>query len=541
MGLFMRKSSKGIVAFIGLTITSSAQIVADFQTSRGEFSVVLDHVNAPLATANFIHLAGKGDDVFETRNGVPFLEDPTHNRHLYSTIAESDSVKLPLTVSYVPISSTMRAHYEIKQSGTFIGAVETFLLSSYYADVTGQDRVRLQFVNSKPTRYRITLRYPRSWIDARDQRVKNTPMYRNLKINRVETGKRFFAGSMTESLLENPGYHFQDEVLRTPGNTVNPYGTPFNTAWILAMDTLGPNRNGSRFFITSAADRSWNGKYTAFGTVVRNAGRSVVLSIANSLTDSNGLPSNEMSIDEITFRRGGDAAAFFESYHQSFMPGQIEELCMGFNRSGSQFSLVTPWKPSTLAILYQSTDLINYLAGAFEAQSPASTGPVYTNLTDAVVFAPKLFVKGFATVIPHWFSGDMELKNARFALEVNSGIDQGSLELTFSEDGVTGSYSIDMLIEQTAQGQDPVIAASIGSGTFAAQYSSESGPYKGTLTFTNVTGPLNVGELTLHFESTRYANNPLVNQSAIIRRFDARTTNPEVPFLSYSGIYRKVR
>jgi hypothetical protein len=61
------------------------------------------------------------------------------------------------------------------------------------------------------------------------------------------------------------------------------------------------------------------------------------------------------------------------------------------------------------------------------------------------------------------------------------------------------------------------------------------------LTFTNVTGPLNVGELTLHFESTRYANNPLVNQSAIIRRFDARTTNPEVPFLSYSGIYRKVR
>jgi cyclophilin family peptidyl-prolyl cis-trans isomerase len=502
MGLFMRKSSKGIVAFIGLTITSSAQIVADFQTSRGEFSVVLDHVNAPLATANFIHLAGKGDDVFETRNGVPFLEDPTHNRHLYSTIAESDSVKLPLTVSYVPISSTMRAHYEIKQSGTFIGAVETFLLSSYYADVTGQDRVRLQFVNSKPTRYRITLRYPRSWIDARDQRVKNTPMYRNLKINRVETGKRFFAGSMTESLLENPG---------------------------------------SRFFITSAADRSWNGKYTAFGTVVRNAGRSVVLSIANSLTDSNGLPSNEMSIDEITFRRGGDAAAFFESYHQSFMPGQIEELCMGFNRSGSQVSLVTPWKPSTLTTLYQSTDLINYLAGAFEAQSPASTGPVYTNLTDAVVFAPKLFVKGFATVIPHWFSGDMELKNARFALEVNSGIDQGSLELTFSEDGVTGSYSIDMLIEQTAQGQDPVIAASIGSGTFAAQYSSESGPYKGTLTFTNVTGPLNVGELTLHFESTRYANNPLVNQSAIIRRFDARTTNPEVPFLSYSGIYRKVR
>ena len=84
----MRKSSKGIVAFIGLTITSSAQIVADFQTSRGEFSVVLDHVNAPLATANFIHLAGKGDDVFETRNGVPFLEDPTHNRHLYSTCTE---------------------------------------------------------------------------------------------------------------------------------------------------------------------------------------------------------------------------------------------------------------------------------------------------------------------------------------------------------------------------------------------------------------------------------------------------------------------
>ena len=368
-------------------------------------------------------------------------------------------------------------------------------------------------------------------------------MYRELEINRVETGKRFFAGSMTRDPLEHPGYHFQDEVLRVPGNTTNPYGTAFNMGWILAMDTVGPNQNGSRFFITSAAERTWNGRYTAFGTVIQNAGRLVVQSIANTTTTSDQEPLQDMVIHDITFRRQGvAAAAFFEGYHQNFLPGVIEALSLDIQRTNEGFSLVTPLRPQTQTILYQGSDLRTLTGGTIDVQSPFLTEPMRTDLTDLINFAPKYFLKGFATKIPNWPSAEVELKDAQLSFKVNSGVDEGSMSLFFdSVDGTSGSYTIDMVVERTMEGEEPVFVPSKGVGTFLATYDSSEGPYMGVLTLNVLTGPLNVEEITLHLDSTRFANNPLINPSTIIRRFDARTTDPEVPFLGYSGIYQKLR
>jgi len=544
----MRISFISAVASVLAAIPCSAQIYADFHTSAGDFSVVLDHTEAPLAVSNFIHLAGKGDDIFETRDGVPPLSTEelatTHDRHGYNTTTGSDAVRLPLTVSFVKATEAEPAMYVIRQSQTFIGAVQAFQAGDYYADITGQDRIRLALVNAEPRRYRITMRYPRPWLDARYQIVRNTPMYRGLSVTQVETGKRFFAGGVTDSVLEHPGYQFQDEILRDPGNTRAPYGTPFHSGWVLAMDSVGPNRNGSRFFVTSARDTTWNGRYTAFGKVVQNAGRTVVQGITNSATDSNNVPINKVVINDITIRRVGNLPqSFFPAYHQSFLPGEIEALPMTFENRDTGFSLVTPLRPATQTTVYTSTDLLSFVGGAILAQPPSAIEPLITNLSNSDLIPPKIFVKGFAAAVPSWPSAKVNLAGSTFSFRVNSGNDTGTLRLDFDPNGINGVYRIDMEVEQTGLGQDPVLVVSEGEGQFTATYHADAGPYIGTINFNSdvTTGPLNIQQIRLHIDSTRFANNPQVPIANIIRRFDAQTTDTTVPYLNYGGIFQQLK
>lgn len=55
-------------SFVFLPASLSAQIYADFKTSKGNFTYVLDYVNAPLAVANFIGLA---------EGSRPWIDEPT--------------------------------------------------------------------------------------------------------------------------------------------------------------------------------------------------------------------------------------------------------------------------------------------------------------------------------------------------------------------------------------------------------------------------------------------------------------------------------
>lgn len=540
---------KGILAILGgLGVgVLGGQIVADFRTSMGDFNVVLDFENAPLGVSNFIQLAGKGDDLFETAAGAPLVSDPAHRALLYRTTAASDSPKLPLNVEYVPGGTGTLPVILIKQNNTVLGRVSGNLTTRpWHQDLTGEDRVRLEMVSSNPRKYRVTLRYPRPWLDGRFLGVREAPMYRGLRISQVEPGKRFFAGGVTGDVLEHPGYFVQDEILRNPGNMNQPFGTPFNSAWVLAMDSLGPNRNGCRFFVTSAADARWNGRYTVLGFVLQNAGRAVVQSLANLPVDAQGKPTQEEVIYDITFRRGGlSEVAFFEGYHQQFLPGLIEPMGLSVERRGAGWALVSPWRPSTTSVLYQSTDLRNFSGGFFEAQPPGQFPPVESDLTAVVATVPRLFLKGFSAKMGSWPSAEIDFTNSEFSFQVRSEGDAGTMNLRMDRDVFTGqlsgTYALQMVISQNQFGSDPVISEAVGSGGFLAEYRFDQSPYRGVLSFSEVSGPLNVDELTFHFDSTRWANSPAVTESSIIRRFEGRTRDPAKPFLSYSGIYQKLR
>lgn len=529
-------------------------IAADFQTTRGDFTVLLDYVNSPLAVANFIHLAGKADDILETVAGVPDISEPSHGLRLYQATAESDVPRLPLNVSLVPETSDSSAYYGVYQSQTLIGGVELFPSGGFHSDITGEDRIRLKALSFNPRQYQITLRYPRPWLDQRDLRVKEARMYRLMKIHRLERGRRLFAGRMTDDRFEHPGYHFQDEVARNPGNLANPYGAPFHSPGVLAMDSPGPNRNGSGFFITTVAEPSFNGRYTAFGSVLNLANLQVVQSIVNTPVDDEGRPTEEIFIIEITIRRSGFTAnAFFEGFQQQYLPGQTSPLPLTIERGGGEFSLVSALRPLTQNAIYGGTDLRAWSGGTIEAQRPGAVEGSRLDLAPLAAFSSRYFFKGFATELPGWPSAEWDPEDARLFFSVRSGNDRGTMNLYFGQVNendddddsglvrVAGTYNIDMIVEQTGVGSGSVFVPARGSGSFFATYDSSRGPYEGRLSFSNVTGPLNADRLTLHFDSGRLFNNPQVDPRQLIRRFSAVTMDSDEPILNYDGVFQILR
>ena len=530
----------------------SAGIIAHFSTSEGNFDVLLDFETAPMAVTNFIQLAGKGDDIFRTAVGVPFLTSSAHSLQAYRTTTDSDSQKLPLNVVYVPATDTMRAHILVRQVTTVIGVLEAFQPQGFFPDITGEDRVRLSILSNNPPQYQITLRYPRPWVDARFPLLREAPMYnRGLIIREIEPGRRFFAGTMTGDPLETPGYQIQDEVMRNAGNVANPFGNPFGSPWVLAMDSQGENQNGSRFFITTVADVSMNGRYTAIGTVLQNAGRQVVLNIVNAQVDAQGVPDRTMFISNIDIEhQGTDDVVFFETFHQLFMPGGVTPISLGMDRIDGVPSVVAPLLPQSQTSVYGSPNLLNFSQGFFGFQSPNATEPLQFDLTEQTRTIRRYFVRGFSTAQPFWYS-DIDLDGTQFSFGATSGNSSGTLNMTLSqnvndpddpgEETFSVEYDMNMRIERINDEGASELVLSVGSGSCTARYSSEAGPFTGVLSFSNVFGPLNTDELTLHFDASRFSNSPVVELSSLVRRFDSRTTDPAIDFLSYSGVFRQIR
>ncbi len=552
--ILFSKTLRRLVCIAAIILSGSrvahAQIVATFETTEGNFDVLLDYINAPLAVSNFIQLAGKSDDILTSRLGVPALTALGHDRHIYRSPIGADAPKLGLQVYYLEGGAGLPGRFEIRQNETVIGTVRGELTGLFYEDITGLDLIRLQQIASNPNQYQITIRHPRPWVDNRFQTIRTDAMYRNLPIDEVETGKRFFAGTFTGGAQGGPGYRFQDEVLRVPGNPNNPYGTTFNTGYILAMDSLAPNTNGSRFFVTSDRDPNWNGRYTAFGAVIQNAGRLVVDAIANSSTNGNGVPDTAMRINQITFQRGGQIvfgdgtpgdATFFESFHAAKLPGQITNLPLSFEQTNGGLSLITPWIPRSQNILYQSTDLLTFGSGFSTFQAPSSTGPVSLDLTPILSSFPKSFFKSFSVAMPNWPSADFDLASTELAFKINSGLDEGSLSIIMDQDGMVGIYSLNTQIQDVDDMGNPIIRNTVGNGTVNVAYSSDSGPYQGRLDFSLIQGPLDIDEVVLHFDSTRFANTPGVDESTIIRRFNARKVGSGPPAFNYSGVWQKLQ
>ncbi len=91
-----------------------------------------------------------------------------------------------------------------------------------------------------------------------------------------------------------PGYTFADEINRHK-----------LVRGSLAMANLGPDTNGSQFFIVTAAATPWlDGKHTNFGRVI--AGLAVVDKIAQLKTDAADRPISDAIIERIVVKAAAD-------------------------------------------------------------------------------------------------------------------------------------------------------------------------------------------------------------------------------------------
>ncbi len=124
---------------------------------------------------------------------------------------------------------------------------------------------------------------------------KGTPFYDGTIFHRVIPGFMIQGGDPTGTGSGDPGYYINDEL-----NPALNYETP----GMLAMANLGPNTNGSQFFITVAAYPSLDGHYTVFGKC-DDASVLVAESITEVERDSQDKPLQPVTLDKVTIVENG--------------------------------------------------------------------------------------------------------------------------------------------------------------------------------------------------------------------------------------------
>ncbi len=130
---------------------------------------------------------------------------------------------------------------------------------------------------------------------ATHKSAKGTPFYNGTIFHRVIPGFMIQGGDPTGTGGGDPGYYINDEL-----NPALNYDEP----GMLAMANLGPNTNGSQFFITVAPYPSLAGHYTIFG---KCAPASVL--VAESITeverDSQDKPLQPVTLNKVTIVANG--------------------------------------------------------------------------------------------------------------------------------------------------------------------------------------------------------------------------------------------
>jgi peptidyl-prolyl cis-trans isomerase A (cyclophilin A) len=97
--------------------------------------------------------------------------------------------------------------------------------------------------------------------DPKTGKWVKVPLYNNITFHRVTPDVMIQAGDPTGTGMHNCGFTIPDEFLP---------GLRFDSGGKLAMaNTGGQDSAGCQFFITTNANRSWDGKYAVFGTIVQ--------------------------------------------------------------------------------------------------------------------------------------------------------------------------------------------------------------------------------------------------------------------------------
>ena len=510
------------------------QIIADFETNIPiqnsnefeKFSVLLAHEFAPLATANFMLLAGLEDEIWNGPVGdtlpaphIPFTDFV--NGRPYSRAG-----RLTLNVVFqgaVPGVPGDVDKYIVRQSQTIFAILGTTPSRNVYRSITGESSpVEIHYVEDE-NRFKVVINHDRDWLDQRIFSVRKTPMYRNIPITRIEQGQRFFSGSFGTGVTDGPGYLFPDEMVKPViSNGANPFRTDFNNGWTLAMDSFSRNANGSRFFITGAVNaqnintrNEWNRRYTSFGTVLTTGGgRIIVNSILNAATDPSGIPKSQFSIRNIRFRRlGNTAAGFFPHFLLKNLPGEIREQQLTITRQNGEYFLNSSLTPGSIRTFLTSSNLLNAPLPFQTYTTPFNFLETQENITAVVQTSPRNFFRSYFAILPEWPARDFNFSGAQvtFSNVLDNGNVSGYVQLNFDtsddplQEGTSGTYTA-QLPSRTVNlgaGQFQQYPAFFQTGSFEASLYDDEQPYRARIFITESTPKLDLNEFIINFDFDR--------------------------------------
>jgi peptidylprolyl isomerase len=249
-----------------------------------------------------------------------------------------------------------------------------------------------------------------------EKRYQNQKLYDSLIFHRVIKDFMIQGGDPRGTGYGGPGFTFPDEINDKLSHESK--GT-------LSMANMGPNTNGSQFFITLKPTKFLDGDHSVFGRVVIN--QTVVDSIGNVETNAAERPVDKVYINSVNILRKGQAAenfdaveAFTKAYdaHQAQMKTDsiqrerfIEEISEGYQvtESGLRYKITKKVKQGKAPVPH---DILKVHYEGF--------------LTDSTKFDSSLdrgiriqIELGVGEVIPGWDEGLQLLKEgekARFII-----------------------------------------------------------------------------------------------------------------------------
>jgi cyclophilin family peptidyl-prolyl cis-trans isomerase len=151
------------------------------------------------------------------------------------------------------------------------------------------------------------------------------PFYEDQIFHRVIEGFMIQTGDPTGLGTGGPGYRFRDEL---------DSGLGHDRPGTLSMANIGPDSNGSQFFITLAPTPWLDGIHSVFGRVIQ--GMEVVEAIASSDVDKESRPVDPVHLREVRIVRRGalaedfDAEAIFQQLRDLSESEQLEQRARDF-------------------------------------------------------------------------------------------------------------------------------------------------------------------------------------------------------------------